>query len=141
MVSCSVVSRLAGTTFDDIWDGCNAPITIFTREIFLRRAVPYSKRIEGAWGSVWGRRVVGRVEMRDESIKSREVEECVWSSPINIKYKAATSAIRRKSREAATPTPTTVHLTFLITPPTARQPTSWEYPEDKKHLGLEALKN
>jgi hypothetical protein len=100
MASCSVVSRLAGTTFDDIWDGCNAPITIFTREIFLRRAVPYSKRIEGAWGSVWGRRVVGRVEMRDESIKSREVEECVWSSPINIKCKAATSAIRRKSMEA-----------------------------------------
>jgi hypothetical protein len=78
----------------------NAPITKVTREIFLRRAVPYSKRIEGAWGSVWGRRVVGRVEMRDESIKSREVEECVWSSPINIKCKAATSAIRRKSREA-----------------------------------------
>lgn len=43
VASCSVMSRFGGTTFDDFWDGCHAPITKVTREIFLRRAVPYNK--------------------------------------------------------------------------------------------------
>lgn len=67
--------------------------------------------------------------MRDESIKSREVEECVSSSPIHIRSKAT---IRRKSREAfhtyshyCTPCP-------LITLPTACQLISLETPENKK---------
>lgn len=63
VASCSAVSRFAGTAFDDIWNGCQAPITKFTQGDFSPpgRALQQGmvKRIDGAWDQCGERRGCG----------------------------------------------------------------------------------